>query len=487
MAESFTIKLHNGQGVKESKLACEERYLLVELREKLKALKTSFTSVEVYKKGQSRPLFKLTPKFLSAPLIISIIGTGYVGLVTGVGLCHRGRKVICVDVDQKKVEMINQRETPIYEKGLQEMLSSLPSRQFTCTTDMKEAVLKSDATFIAVGTPPMDNGDQCLDHIRAVSIELGKILKHKPGHLVVVKSTVIPGTTQNLVKRLITENAGHSKFRVAMVPEFLREGLALEDFLNPARIIIGVENNEDFEDIKFIFKEFKTSFFKTAVAAAEMIKYASNAMLATKITFANEIGNICKHQDIDVYEVMDGVGLDPRIGRAFLNAGRGFGGRCFPKDVKALMHLGRKIREPATLLEAVWQVNERQPLKLVELAKKRVGILKGKQVAVMGLAFKPGTDDVRESPAIIVIRELLRQGAQVIAYDPVASENMAKVFPNIEYGKTPKNVIDKADVVIGVTEWPELRDGRLYEGKVFIDGMKFLNKKTGKDYEGICW
>jgi UDPglucose 6-dehydrogenase len=218
-----------------------------------------------------------------------------------------------------------------------------------------------------------------------------------------------------------------------------------------------------------------------------MIKYASNSLLATKISFANEIGNLCKYLDVDVYEVMDGVGLDKRVNRKFLNAGRGFGGSCLPKDVKALIALGKKTKEPTPLLEAVWEVNEAQPIKMVQLAEKKIGQLKGRRVAVMGLAFKPGTDDVRESPAIIIIRELLKKGAKVVGYDPFAEKNMRVFFPDIEYAASPSAAVKNADVILGVTEWPELRDEKLYKGKPFIDGMKFLSKKTEGNYEGICW
>ena len=434
-----------------------------------------------------KPIYKLTNKFLEAPLSISVVGTGYVGLVSGVGLCHRGRKVVCVDIDQAKVDMINKRQPPIFEKGLKDMLESLPDQFFEATTDLKKAVMETDATFIAVGTPSMENGEQDLSAIKIVSKSLGEILKEKKGHLVVVKSTVEPGTTERIVKQIIKESAGHSDFEIAMVPEFLREGLAVEDFLYPFRIVIGVEKESVFEKIKFIHKEFETVFYKTTLSGAEMIKYASNALLATKITFANEIGNICKELNIDVYDVMDGVGLDKRINRSFLNAGRGYGGSCFPKDVQALIHLGKKVNNPAIMLEAGWEVNKQQPARLVKLAEKRVGLLHNKKVAVMGMAFKPGTDDIRESPAIVVINELLKKGAQIFAYDPVATGNMKKLFPGVTYGKTPEEIIKEADVVIGVTDWPDLKNEELYKGKVFIDGLKFMNKRSGKDYEGICW
>jgi UDPglucose 6-dehydrogenase len=489
MAE-FKVKVHKLDETLSFPLIVEsalEAHALVCLSDYLKGRPEliPYEYIEVFRAGKL--MYRLSPKFSSAPLRISVVGTGYVGLVTGVGLCHRGKKVVCVDIDEEKLKLIQSRKSPIFEEGLQEMLQSLPDAMFSCTSNLKEAVMGTQATLIAVGTPSMDSGEQYLGHIETVAKELGRILKHKPGHIVIVKSTVIPGTTENLVKRLIRENAGHSDFRLAMVPEFLREGLALEDFLYPFRIVAGVEDDEMFEELKFIHKGFKTTFFKTTISGAEMIKYASNALLATKITFANEIGNLCKQLGIDVYEVMDGVGLDKRIERAFLNAGRGFGGSCFPKDVMALIYLGKRLKTRARLLEAVWDVNQAQADRLVELAKKRVGLLKNKAVAVMGLAFKPGTDDVRESPAIRVISRLQKEGAHVMGYDPVAEQNMRKHFPKLEYISSPEEIIRKADVVIGVTEWPELRDESLYKGKVFIDGMKFLNKKTGKDYEGICW
>ncbi len=467
----------------------ETSHLLVKLQDMLRNWPklAKFDSVQVFKKGEPEMVYELPQAFLSSPMSISIMGTGYVGLVTGVGTCHIGRRVICVDIDEKKVDKICKRIPPIYEKGLKEMLVSLPEKYFSCTTNLREAVMNTDCTFIAVGTPPKENGEQDLKFVESACAELGKILKEKPGHMVVVKSTVSPGTTQNKIKAMIAEHAGHTNFKIAMVPEFLREGLAIEDFLNPYRIVIGVEDQETFEAIKFIYEDFDTPFFKTTLTGAEMIKYASNSLLATKISFANEIGNLCKSLDIDVYEVMDGVGLDERFNRKFLNAGRGFGGSCLPKDVKALVSLGKTLNQPTELLKAVWAVNENQPLKMIELAEKHLGDLKNKTVAVMGLAFKPGTDDIRESPATIIIKELLEKGAKVIGYDQFAQENMEKIYPNITYAKSPTEAIKDADVVLGVTQWPELRDEKLYKGKLFIDGMKFIDKRTTDDYEGICW
>jgi len=463
----------------------DKNHILVKLKEFIASLYDDFDNAFVYE--GKKLLFKLSRSILSAPVSISVVGTGYVGLISGVGLAMRGRKITCVDIDENKINMIKNRISPIFEAGLQEELEKLPKEYFMPTTDLKNAIMNSDATMIAVGTPCKENGEINLGYLKEASKEIGKILKNKHGHLVIVKSTVIPGTTENTVKKAIIETAGHSNFEIAMVPEFLREGLAMNDFLYPDRIVIGAENPSVANKIKFIFKEFETKFYVTTIRTAEMIKYASNSMLAVKISFANEFGNLCKAIGIDVYEVMDGVALDRRINRAFLNAGRGFGGSCFPKDVQAIRYLADQLKVETKLLDSIWALNKEQPKILVKLAEKHLGKLKGKNVAVLGLAFKPGTDDIRESPAIIVINELLKKGANVYGYDPVAEENMKKIFPNIAYAAAPEEAIKNADIVIGVTEWPDLKKEELYKGKIFIDGMKFFNKKTEGNYEGICW
>jgi UDPglucose 6-dehydrogenase len=237
--------------------ADEKSHLLVKLQGVMRKWPklAAYDSIQVFRKGEPETVYELPPEFLSAPLSVSIIGTGYVGLVTGVGLCHKGSRVICVDVDEEKVKKICARIPPIYEKGLKEMLESLPGKFFSCTTDLRRAVMDTDSTVIAVGTPAKENGDQELSYVRQAAKELGKILKDKPGHLVVVKSTVIPGTTRDVIKGIIAESAGHRNFKIAMVPEFLREGLAIEDFLSPFRIVIGVEEDETFEEIKVIYKD----------------------------------------------------------------------------------------------------------------------------------------------------------------------------------------------------------------------------------------
>ncbi len=462
----------------------DKPYLLIKVKEFLSTY-GGFEYAFLYHNG--RLIYKLSEKILEAPTSISVVGTGYVGLITGIGLAMRGRRVICVDIDEEKVQKIKSGKAPIYEVNLQENLEKMNERYFTATTDMEWAIMNTDVTMIAVGTPSKKNGEIDLTYMKEAAKDIGKVLKNKRNHLVIVKSTVVPGTTENIVKQIIQKYAGHDEFDIAMVPEFLREGLAMHDFLYPDRIVIGAESPEVVKKIKFIFKEFDVPFYSTSIKTAEMIKYTSNSFLATKISFANEIGNICKALGIDVYDVMKGVGMDKRISNKFLNAGRGFGGSCFPKDVQAIRHLADTLKVDTKILDSVWALNKEQPKMLIKLAEKKVGSLKGKKVAVMGLAFKPGTDDIRESPAIIVIDELLKRGAKVYGYDPVAENNMKKIFPDIAYASTPEEAVKDADVVIGVTEWPVLKDEKLYEGKIFIDGMKFLNKKTSGNYEGICW
>jgi UDPglucose 6-dehydrogenase len=461
------------------------KYILVKVKDFISSLYDDFDSLKIYQ--DKKLLYRLSADFLKAPTTISVVGTGYVGLVSGVGLALRGRRIICVDIDQAKIDLINSKKSPIYEKDLEESLAVLPEDIFEATTDLKYSILNSDATMIAVGTPCNDEGRIDLTAMKKVSEEIGKNLKNKKGHLIIVKSTVVPGTTEDVVKKAIQKHAGHNDFEIAMVPEFLREGVAMKDFLFPDRIVIGANNPETVKKIKFIFKEFKTVFYDAEIKAAEMIKYASNSLLATKISFANEIGNVCKKLGMDVYEVMDGVGLDSRLERKFLNAGRGFGGSCFPKDVQALRSLADDLKVETMILDSVMTMNKEQPKILVDLAEKKIGNLKGKKVAVLGLAFKAGTDDIRDSPAIIVIKELLKKGAKVHGYDPQAEENMAELFPKIAYADFPQQAIKDSDVVILTTDWPILKNEELYKGKVIIDGLKLLNKKTSKNYEGICW
>jgi UDPglucose 6-dehydrogenase len=422
---------------------------------------------------------------------ICVIGTGYVGLITACGFAKLGHEVSCVDIDSSKVEMINRAEPPIYEEGLKELLSEVSGKSLHATTDLDSAIEGSSFIFITVGTPPKEDGSIDLSYVR--SAFLGALGSPKFGDsrkIVVVKSTVVPGTCDSLA-RLGEEKAGKKAgqdYGLCMNPEFLREGKAIRDFFHPDRIVLGAMGTESASALRELYSSFDCPKLETSLKAAEMIKYASNSLLATKISFANEVGNLCKKLGIDVYEVMGGVGLDKRVERSFLNAGIGFGGSCFPKDVKALASLSKEKGLEPRLLDSVIGVNEAQPQKIVEIAREKLGGLSGKKASVLGIAFKPGSDDVREAPSIKVIESLLGEGAEVCAYDPKALPSLKKVFAGrIKYAGSLREALDFSDVVFALTEWAEFRDEKLYAGKLLFDGRKVLNKKSGINYEGVCW
>jgi UDPglucose 6-dehydrogenase len=336
-----------------------------------------------------------------------------------------------------------------------------------------------------------------LKYIKESTKQIAGILKSKKSfHVIVVKSTVIPGTTDEVVTPMLEKISGKKAgvdFGIAMNPEFLREGLAVEDFRKPDRIVLGHSDPQTLGVLEKIYEEFNSPIVKTDVKTAEMIKYASNAFLATKISFINEIGNVCKKLGIDVYKVSEGMGLDHRIGPYFLRAGPGFGGSCFPKDVKSLIYKSREVDVKPAILEAVLDVNRKQPYRVIELAKRKVKSLKGKRVAVLGLAFKGDTDDMRESPAIVVVNQLLKEKASVFAYDPKAMENAKKIFGNrIKYCQTSQQALKDADIALIVTEWKEFKnlDLSVMKNKVVVDARRMLlhhNQTPGIDYEGLCW
>lgn len=420
---------------------------------------------------------------------ISIIGCGYVGLVTGACLAKLGNRVVCVDVDKKKVEMISQALSPIYEDGLDKLLSSYKDK-IKATTDYNFAVNESDVTFICVGTPSKNDGTINLKHITSASTRLGKSLRNKKGfHVVVVKSTVLPGTTEEIVKPIIEKESGKTAFKdfgLASNPEFLREGNAVKDFFNADRIVIGVKDQKTKEMFDRLYSSFDCPKFFTDIKTSEMIKYVSNAFLSTKISFANEIGNTCKKLGIDTYKVFEGVGLDHRINPAFFRAGIGFGGSCFPKDVRALIAKADEIGSETRILKSVIDVNKEQPKKLTELLQNHLTSLKNKKIGVLGLAFKPNTDDTRDSRAIPIVETLIENEVNVVAYDPMAMDNFKKLFPQIEYANSCKEVLD-SDAVLIVTEWKDFNDLD-YTGKIVIDGRKIEKaKKEASIYEGVCW
>jgi UDPglucose 6-dehydrogenase len=421
---------------------------------------------------------------------ISVVGGGYVGLVSSTCLAQLGHSVEIIEIFEDKVKSINSGIPPIYEEGLKEMLSAHAGKRLKATTDYSN-IADSDVILICVGTPPRADGGADLSMVASASETIGAALKNSEEyHIVAVKSTVPPGTTKNLVMPAVLKTSGKNPDEIGFVmnPEFLREGLAVQDFMKPDRIVIGSFDKKAGDLFEPIYRKLEAPTVRTSLTAAEMIKYASNAFLATKISFSNEVGNVCKKLGIDVYEVMKGVGMDHRISPHFLNAGAGFGGSCFPKDVSALIHLAVDVGEDPILLKSVIEVNERQPLRIIELLEKKAGNLAGKKVTVLGLAFKNDTDDARESRSIPVIMQLQKRQAKIKAYDPKANSSMSKIYPDIEYYQSASEALTGADACLVMTEWPEFRkldkEFDLMRAKIIIDARKIL---SCKDAEGICW
>lgn len=422
-------------------------------------------------------------------MIISTIGLGYVGLTLAVGFSLKGYDVIGIDKSSSKVENIGKGNCTIYDQGLKEALKKVAIR----TTTSYEEICSSDITFICVNTPSNVDGSMHLDEIEQAIKALGEALRHKSGyHLVVIKSTVVPGTTESKIIPILEQYSSKligKDIGLCIAPEFLREGKLLEDFMNPARIIIGENDSKAGDILCELYKDFGAPIMRTHLKTAEMIKHASNAFLATKVSFINEIGNMCKKLGIDVYEVRKGMAFDPRIGDKYLDAGAGFGGSCLPKDIKALAAKASELGYEAPLLKSVIRVNKEQPLQLVDILNRKIGKLSGKRIAVLGLAFKSNTDDIRESPAIPVIKKLLEEGAHILAYDPVAMENMKKTFSSIEYKGSAKDALMGADACLIMTDWDEFRklneEFRVMSHKVIIEGRKVVNSSI--EHEGICW
>ena len=420
---------------------------------------------------------------------LTIVGGGYVGLVTAACLSHLNYNTTVIEIFPEKVAAINRAEPPIYEDGLDTLLKTHISANLRATTQYTP-VQTSDVIFIAVGTPPNSDGSANLSYIiaaaEAIADELAK--SHAEYPVIVVKSTVPPGTTKNVVEPIIRRKNPDLSFGICMNPEFLREGRAVEDFLHPDRIVVGSSDPKTIRIMHDLYTGIAAPIIDVDPTAAEMIKYTSNALLATKISFANEIGNLCKQLGVNVYEVMAGVGMDSRVSPKFLNAGCGFGGSCFPKDVSALASIAREHGVTPTLLNAVLAVNDSQPLRMVELLEMRLVSLSGKRIAVLGLAFKDNTDDVRESRSIPVIEALRRKGAVPVLFDPMAMDTMKAVFPDEEYASSAAAALTHADGCLVMTEWPEFAklssEFDAMRERVIIDGRHIL---TIDDAEGICW
>jgi len=419
-----------------------------------------------------------------------MIGIGYVGLVTGTCLAELGNHVICMDIDTEKIAALKEGQMPIYEPGLPELVAK-NRENMTFTTSLTDIFENCELVFIAVDTPPTFTGDADLSRVFAVMSALpGLSTDH---HVLVMKSTVPVGTGNKISLELARMEVGNIDY--VSNPEFLREGSAVGDFLNPDRVIIGSRNPEAGEQVAALYKNLDSEILRTNIPTAEMIKYASNAFLATKISFINEIANVCEEVGADVTVVADGMGRDKRIGRHFLNAGIGFGGSCFPKDVTALKQIAGNSGYHFQLLTAVIEVNELQKRRVVNKLQKHLGTLMDKTIALLGLAFKPNTSDLREASSIVLASRLLGDGALVKAYDPVAIPYAAKAVRGILLCDDILSVVKDSDAVVLVTEWDEFADLPLAEMKklmrrpLIIDGRNFLDPRTVRDagftYEGI--
>ncbi len=414
---------------------------------------------------------------------LSVIGAGYVGLITGTCIAKLGHEVVFIDIDREKLEAINDRKAPpIYEEGLEELLNQI---HVEASSDFGK-IADSDLIFICVDTLADDGGSIFLDNLINATRQISQVLRERESYyVIVVKSTLGPGMTEETVIPILEEagkKAGKD-FGVCMCPEFLREGRAIYDFMNPTRIVIGEYDSRSGEMLDQLHRSFDAPIMHTSLRTAEMIKLASNGFLATRISFINEIGNICKQLGIDTYEVARGMGLDSRIGSTFLNAGIGFGGSCLPKDLRILILRAQQVGYQPELLQEVAILNEKQALKPVELLKKHIP-LKGATIGILGLAFKPGTDDVRDSRAIKIVQTLLAEGAKVKAYDPLAVENFRKLFPGIE--AVPKEEVMNCDAILILTEWEEFKELD-YRGKIVIDGRRIEKATEARIYEGVCW
>jgi len=426
---------------------------------------------------------------------IVVAGTGYVGLVTGACLSEIGHNVTCVDIDKNKVEKMKQGISPIYEPGLDELLKrNHDEGRLDFTIDYKNAYQDADLIFVGVGTPEREDGSANLDYVFNVCNQIADNVEKNC--LVVIKSTVPIGTNDRIEEFLKEHVKNDVHIEVASNPEFLAQGTAVIDTLYAKRIVIGVESNKAEELLREVYERYSQPIVVTNRRSAEMIKYASNDFLALKISFMNEIANFCEMVGADVEDVAKGMSFDPRIGDKFLNAGIGYGGSCFPKDTKALHWLANDNGYELKTIKATIEVNENQKYKLFRQAKKRFGSLKGLRVAVLGLTFKPGTDDLREAPSIPNVRRLIDDGAEVIAYDPVGIDNFKKIYPTeITYVKTPEETLKDADIAFIFTEWNEIKslDLSVYEElmntPIILDGRNCykINEIQGRkiDYYSI--
>lgn len=400
---------------------------------------------------------------------IAIIGTGYVGLVTGVALSEIGHSVTCIDINPEKIELLAKGISPIYEPGLEElMVKNIEIGNLQFTSNHIIGLKDAEVVYIAVGTPQGEDGAADLSYIFQAARDIGQNITRDV--VVVTKSTVPLGTNYKVKELVLLNLQGNHSVDIVSNPEFLREGSAVYDSFNGDRIVIGADNPEAANLIEEVNIPFGLPITKTSISSAEMIKYAANAFLATKISFINEIANLSEKVGADISEVAKGIGQDERIGSKFLNAGIGFGGSCFPKDTKALLKISEEVDHDFHLIKSVIEINEKQKINLVEKAKERFGSLKGKRISLLGLAFKPDTDDMREAASISVARNLIDEGAEVIGYDPIAIENAKKVLPeSVTYVNYIEDAIKQSDIVFLLTDWKEIVEKALILSSLFMD------------------
>ncbi len=416
---------------------------------------------------------------------VAVVGTGYVGLVTGVVLAELGNHVICVDNNPEKVKLLQSGQSPIYEPGIEEMLRRvLKSRHLEISDSIAYATQNSEVIFIAVGTPPGPDGTPDVSAVKAVAAGIGKSIQH---HVVVVNKSTVPVGSGDLVEEiLISQGASPDLFDIVSNPEFLREGSAIRDTLHPDRIVIGAKRREAAEKLVELYSTLEAPVIITDLNSAELIKYGSNSFLAMKISFINGLSRICEMCSANIDDVAKGMGLDQRIGRQFLNAGLGWGGSCFPKDVVGLVKTAERLGYDFELLQEVIKVNEDQTLHFIDRIETRLGTLSGKRIALMGLAFKPDTDDIRDAKSLVIIQQLLLKGATVVAYDPMATEHVRRIYPQIEYVADVEALATGADILVLVTEWNEFKQldlaavRALMNQGILFDGRRIYGKAAAE-------
>jgi len=427
-------------------------------------------------------------------LKITIIGSGYVGLTTGVCLSHLGHQVVCVDNDVEKIKLLKQGISPIYEPGLEELLKEgMEKGTLSFTDSIEEGTKHGLAIFICVGTPPREDGSADLSSIEFVATRVAETMEEYK--LIIEKSTVPVQTGLKLKTTIELNNKRGIEFDVASNPEFLREGSAIKDFLYPDRIVIGVENERAEKLMREIYEKIDAPFIVTNIQSAEIIKHASNSFLAMKISYINAVSMVCEKAGADVKEVARGMGLDHRIGKEFLNAGIGFGGFCFPKDLKAFIKISEDLGYHMNLLREVLKINQEIREYFITKVRDLLWNIKGKKIAILGLSFKPNTDDIREAPSIYIIKQLLKEGANISAYDPAAMEKMKKIFPDIDYKENPYDTLGDANALLILTEWEEFKNLDLERVKslmktpIIVDGRNIFEpdemEKLGFIYRGI--